>query len=385
MKIKVIQGDITQQKADFIVNPTNTLLAKGGGVCGAIHKAAGPELEKACLAVPINKKGQRCEPGGRWVTEGFNLKAKNVIHTVGPKWEGGSSGEEDVLKKCYRGACEEAVHAYAKRLVFPSIATGKYGCPVETAARIAMRVLCRYAAEYPNMEIVMCTFSEGDFLIYKKALAEAKVAEEFPAEWTIQIVGTYDGNGSLTRRDKVLLVNRDVGRVEHIAASFYLDNYPYFTISMNANGKSYRMGHRHSFMYYSGGIRLSYGESAQDGVTLLPDDRPMRVFVNGRESDALTRERLRGILGDAKVECWITDPRIIFAAYVVLLEAPKKFKPFLKALPSHGKAIDLLRRYRLHPHDLTPEHKNTACDPYPLMAKFMKDMQQKGLELLESF
>jgi O-acetyl-ADP-ribose deacetylase (regulator of RNase III) len=135
VRIEVVQGDITREQADAIVNAANTSLLGGGGVDGAIHRAAGPELVEACR--PLNG----CRTGDAKTTPGFDLTAKWVIHAVGPVWHGGKKGEDEQLASCYRRALEEADRVGAQSVAFPAISTGAYRFPVERAAEIAVRTL----------------------------------------------------------------------------------------------------------------------------------------------------------------------------------------------------------------------------------------------------
>lgn len=120
-RIEIFQGDITQQSVDAIVNAANQSLMAGGGVCGAIHRAAGPALEEECLTL------KWCEEGEAKITQGYNLKAQWVIHTVGPVWEGGRYGEDETLAQCYRSCLDLAVEHGIKTIAFPAISTGTYG------------------------------------------------------------------------------------------------------------------------------------------------------------------------------------------------------------------------------------------------------------------
>lgn len=131
-KLEIVRGDITQFSVDAIVNAANNSLLGGGGVDGAIHRAAGPELLAAC------KKLHGCATGEARITPGFRLPARWVIHTVGPVWRGGDNGEDELLAKCYQ-SCFALAERYALRsIAFPSISTGAYGFPVERAAKIAL-------------------------------------------------------------------------------------------------------------------------------------------------------------------------------------------------------------------------------------------------------
>ncbi|HEX2048297.1 MAG TPA: O-acetyl-ADP-ribose deacetylase [Acidimicrobiales bacterium] len=132
MRLEVVQGDITAEPVDAVVNAANSSLLGGGGVDGAIHRAAGPELLEACRLL------NGCPPGDAKATPGFRLPARWVIHTVGPVWRGGSSGEAELLASCYRRALEVADEVGARSVAFPAISTGIYGYPAEEAATIAV-------------------------------------------------------------------------------------------------------------------------------------------------------------------------------------------------------------------------------------------------------
>lgn len=137
--LHIQRGDITQLQVDAIVNAANERMLGGGGVDGAIHRAAGPELLLACKAVPELRPGVRCPVGQARITAGFQLPAKHVIHTVGPVWEAGVAGEHELLASCYRSAFALAEQRALRSLAFPAISCGVYGFPVERAASIAVR------------------------------------------------------------------------------------------------------------------------------------------------------------------------------------------------------------------------------------------------------
>ena len=187
--IKVIQGDITTLAVDAIVNAANQVMLGGGGVDGAIHDAAGPELYEACLKVPEVRAGVRCPTGEARITPGFKLPAKFVIHTVGPVYCDGQHGEPEKLAACYRNSLALAAENGCKSIAFPCISTGIYGYPIEDAAKIAVRevkeflaakiakdaerdVACPHApngravALRPPMEVIFCCFSERDAAVY---------------------------------------------------------------------------------------------------------------------------------------------------------------------------------------------------------------------------
>jgi O-acetyl-ADP-ribose deacetylase (regulator of RNase III) len=137
--IEVVQADITTLPVDVIVNAANERMLGGGGVDGAIHRAAGPQLYEACLAVPEVRPGVRCPTGESRITPGFKLPATYVIHTVGPVWHDGTHGEPCLLASCYRTALELAHQHHARSVAFPAISCGAYGYPLEEAAAIAVR------------------------------------------------------------------------------------------------------------------------------------------------------------------------------------------------------------------------------------------------------
>ena len=182
MRIKIVKGDITTLAVDAIVNAANQVMLGGGGVDGAIHRAAGRELYEACLKVPEVRPGVRCPTGEARITPGFNLPAKFVIHTVGPVYRDGQHGEPEKLAACYRNSLALAVENGCKSIAFPCISTGIYGYPIEDAAKIAVRevksflaasasLLCATADnENAEMEVVFCCFSEQDTDVYEQFL-----------------------------------------------------------------------------------------------------------------------------------------------------------------------------------------------------------------------
>jgi O-acetyl-ADP-ribose deacetylase (regulator of RNase III) len=163
-KIEIIQGDITQLKVDAIVNAANQSLLGGGGVDGAIHRAAGPQLLEECRTLG------GCPTGEAKITAGYNLPARHVIHTVGPVWNGGGHNENNLLASCYRNSLQLAVNHKLRSIAFPSISTGVYGFPIERASRIALRVILDFiTTEESSPRVVMTCFSEQDLEAYRLA------------------------------------------------------------------------------------------------------------------------------------------------------------------------------------------------------------------------
>lgn len=164
--IEIIQGDITKQNVDAIVNAANKSLLGGGGVDGAIHRAAGPELLKECRTL------NGCETGKAKITKGYNLPAKFVIHTPGPVWHGGTKNEPALLASCYRSCLELASEYGCKTVDFPSISTGVYHFPLEKASVIAISTIKEYLDAHPEIERVrMVCFDEKTKKHYENALA----------------------------------------------------------------------------------------------------------------------------------------------------------------------------------------------------------------------
>jgi O-acetyl-ADP-ribose deacetylase (regulator of RNase III) len=166
--IEVIEGDITRQQVDAIVNAANTSLLGGGGVDGAIHRAAGPDLLAECRTL------QGCTTGDAKITRGHRLPARWVIHTVGPVWRGGHDFEDELLANCYRRSLEVAVQNGVRSMAFPAISTGVYGFPLERATRIAVREVRAFLEKEPGVEkVLFVCFDRRTRECYERVLGEA--------------------------------------------------------------------------------------------------------------------------------------------------------------------------------------------------------------------
>jgi O-acetyl-ADP-ribose deacetylase (regulator of RNase III) len=168
--IEATLGDITRQQLDAIVNAANSSLLGGGGVDGAIHRGAGPELLEECRGLG------GCRPGEAKATSGYRLPARHVIHTVGPVWKGGGEREAETLAACHRGALALAGELGCRSIAFPAISTGIFGYPREQAARVAIQATRQALAAEPTVELVrFVLFDEATRNIYARALAEEEV------------------------------------------------------------------------------------------------------------------------------------------------------------------------------------------------------------------
>lgn len=164
-KIEIVQGDITKLEVDAIVNAANTSLLGGGGVDGAIHRAAGPKLLEECKTLA------GCKTGEAKITKGYNLPAKFVIHTAGPVWRGGDNKEDELLANCYSNSLQLAIKFELKSIAFPSISTGVYSFPLQRAAEIAIKVVREFLKKNNSLEkIIFVCFGNDAFEIYEKLL-----------------------------------------------------------------------------------------------------------------------------------------------------------------------------------------------------------------------
>ncbi len=166
-RIEIQEGDITKLKVDAIVNAANTSLLGGGGVDGAIHRAAGAELLEEC------RKLKGCQTGEAKITKGYKLPAKWVIHTVGPRWHGGQRKEDELLAGCYRNSLALAAEHDIRTIAFPSISTGAYGFPIEQAARIALTEIRNFLEGNTGFEkVITICFGKDDYQVYLDAAKE---------------------------------------------------------------------------------------------------------------------------------------------------------------------------------------------------------------------
>jgi O-acetyl-ADP-ribose deacetylase (regulator of RNase III) len=168
MELRALKADITKLEVEAIVNAANSSLLGGGGVDGAIHRAAGPELVHECRLLG------GCKTGQAKITRGYKLPARFIIHTVGPVWRGGKNQEPAQLASCYLESLKVAAANNIKSIAFPSISTGIYGYPVELAATLAVRTVSANAPGLGLESITFCCFSEQDLSVYKHALAASE-------------------------------------------------------------------------------------------------------------------------------------------------------------------------------------------------------------------
>jgi O-acetyl-ADP-ribose deacetylase (regulator of RNase III) len=167
-RLRALQANIVTLSVDAIVNAANSSLLGGGGVDGAIHRAAGPKLLEECRSLG------GCKVGEAKLTKGYQLPARFIIHTVGPVWRGGKNGEPELLASCYRGSLAIAAKHGMRSIAFPSISTGVYGYPIELAARVAVETVCDVVRKSSKIEeIIFCCFSQNDLDVYESLLPKS--------------------------------------------------------------------------------------------------------------------------------------------------------------------------------------------------------------------
>jgi O-acetyl-ADP-ribose deacetylase (regulator of RNase III) len=164
----LVEADITTLEVDAIVNAAHETLHKGSGVCGVIHAAAGPELERECVA----KYSEGCAPGNAKITAGYKLPAKHVIHAVGPRWRGGDGGEEKLLESTYRRSLEVLVDNGLTSIAFPAISTGIFGFPADRAAEIAVDTVRGFLVKHPDIDVTFCCRGAENLGLYRALLPQ---------------------------------------------------------------------------------------------------------------------------------------------------------------------------------------------------------------------
>jgi len=173
--LRLVQGDITEQEVDAVVNAANSSLMGGGGVDGAIHRAGGPAILEECKAI-VSRQG-RLPTGQAVITTAGHMPSEHVVHTVGPVWHGGTSSEDELLADAYRNSLALAAASGCRTVAFPSISTGVYSFPIERAARIALRTLIEEMPKHDLDEVRLVLFGAHDFGVYRNALAKVAAGD----------------------------------------------------------------------------------------------------------------------------------------------------------------------------------------------------------------
>ena len=381
MNIRVVKGDITTFKGDVIVNAANVMLTPTGGLTAAIHRAAGPEMTKACENVSIYPfTGRRCEPGSFHQTEGFGLSVNYVLHAVGPKWQGGTCGELNELRELYERIMSRCFSYGDKKIAFPSISTGHHGIPVEQASRVAIYSIGRMLLDYPDFSVTIYTYSESDFQVYQQTLKKAKVILSNLPEWIIHINGTAAKEGGLSRCERVAFECRNAGEIGKFETTYTVDCFPYFTIQTKLNGEKFEAGHKHSYMAWTGCVHADSSRVWR----YIPAEIPFVVMLNGEFWKRMRKEEIQEMVGNAEAFFVVTDPRFLFAAMAALCDKKEAVNAVLNVDPSWYEAAHVLARYRLMTFPpVFSTSFSEGFDCYPWLEKIRKDMLAHGASFLE--
>lgn len=381
MKIKVVKGDITTFKGDVIVNAANVMLTATGGLTAAIHRAAGPEMAKACENVHVYQiTGHRCEPGSFYVTEGFGLSVESVLHAVGPKWQGGECGELDVLRELYKRIMSWCFDYGHKKIAMPSISTGHHGMPIERASRVAVYTMGLMLLDRPDFSVTIYTCSDADFRAYQQTLECAKTIFLNLPEWIIHINGRPTNEGELSCCESVAFECRNAGKIDKFKTTYTVDCFPYFTLRTKVNGEDFEAGHKHSYLAWTGCVHADPARVWR----YIPSEIPFVVMLNGEFWKLMRKEEIKKLVGNATSRFGVTDPRFLFAATVALCDKKEAVNAILNTKPSWHEAEQALAKYRLMTFppafgDSFPE----VFDCYPWLEKIRKDMLVHGSSFLD--
>jgi O-acetyl-ADP-ribose deacetylase (regulator of RNase III)/GNAT superfamily N-acetyltransferase len=239
-RIEIIRGDITQLNIDVIVNAANRSLSGGGGVDGAIHRAAGPELQRSCEAF------NGCNTGEAKITPGFKLPSGYVIHTVGPVWQDGNHHEKELLASCYRQTLQLALEKNLSTIAFPNISTGIYGFPKMEAATIAIETVCDFLINHPDIKkIIFCCFDEENFHIYNSLISDNLRIERVQSRVAIQI--TADLASTIWNEHYVPIIGQEqvnymvsvFQSTEAIENQIIKENYEYYILYHQSDPSGY--------------------------------------------------------------------------------------------------------------------------------------------------